>query len=33
MEMSGEIDLRISDFEMGEIDAAFEGSGSDDSPV
>ena len=30
MEMSGEIDLRISGFEMGEIDVAFEGSGSDE---
>ena len=30
MEMSGEIDLRISGFEMGEIDVAFEASGSDE---
>src|SRR3984893_14422907 len=30
MEISGEIDLRISGFEMGEIDVAFEGSGSDE---
>jgi len=28
IEISGEIDLRISGFEMGEIDVAFEGSGS-----
>jgi len=30
MVMSGEIDLRISGFEMGEIDVAFEASGSDE---
>ena len=30
MEISGEIDLRISGFEMGEIDVAFEASGSDE---
>jgi DNA modification methylase len=30
MEISGEIDLRISGFEMGEIDAAFEGDGVDE---
>ena len=30
MEISSEIDLRISGFEMGEIDVAFEGSGSDE---
>jgi 16S rRNA G966 N2-methylase RsmD len=30
LEISGEIDLRISGFEMGEIDVAFEGSGSDE---
>src|SRR5580704_1772147 len=30
MEISGEIDLRVSGFEMGEIDVAFEGSGSDE---
>jgi DNA modification methylase len=30
MEISGEIDLRIAGFEMGEIDAAFEGSGGDE---
>ena len=30
MEISGEIDLRIGGFEMGEIDVAFEGSGSDE---
>ena len=30
MEISSEIDLRISGFEMGEIDVAFAGSGSDE---
>jgi hypothetical protein len=30
LEISGEIDLRISGFEMGEIDAAFQDSGSDE---
>src|SRR5713226_4067367 len=30
LEISREIDLRISGFEMGEIDAAFEGSGNDE---
>ena len=30
MEIGGEIDLRISGFEMGEIDVAFEASGSDE---
>jgi ParB-like chromosome segregation protein Spo0J len=30
LEISSEIDLRISGFEMGEIDVAFEGSGSDE---
>jgi len=30
IEISGEIDLRISGFEMGEIDAAFEGAGGDE---
>jgi DNA modification methylase len=30
IEISGEIDLRISGFEMGEIDAAFQDSGSDE---
>jgi hypothetical protein len=30
MEISGEIDLRISGFEMGEIDAAVEGNGVDE---
>jgi ParB-like nuclease domain len=30
MEISGEIDLRVSGFEMGEIDVAFEGSGGDE---
>ena len=33
MEISGEIDLRISGFEMGEIDVAFEGSGSDEDEL
>src|SRR5207245_9471251 len=30
VEISSEIDLRISGFEMGEIDVAFEGSGNDE---
>jgi hypothetical protein len=30
MEISGELDLRVAGFEMGEIDVAFKGSGGDE---